>query len=501
VFICGYFAGFAAGSNFLLNGSSINATMRWLGTAPAAQLRKKCTRRTFTVFVRLPTLYSPLTARFFTVFHRFSGFLPRQKIKTFAMRTHFTRCFVSIFLALLVAGSWFRASAATPPKFDAEKLAAIAPGMKSFVEDQKISGAVILIGTSQGIVYLEAIGNQTLDTEASAAKPMPKDAIFRIMSMTKPITSMGVLLLRDEGKLTLNDPVEKYLPEFKSEMVLDSKDVDTWTLKKASRPITIADLLTHTAGVPDYPPGIGNLIHKQNHTLGEAVAISSQRPLDFQPGTKWKYSSAGIDTLGHLIEVVSGQPFDEYLQERFFEPLQMHDTGFYLTAKQAERLAELCEIRDGKLIDAANLPNSHAGNPTVKPKFPSPAGGLYSTAQDLAKLCQMFLNGGELNGRRIIAEKTLHEMTEKHTGDLKAGFVPGSAWGWGFALVDHPEGITAMLSPGTFGHGGLYGTQEWIDPVKDVYYVLLIQRAGLGNSDGSPMRDKFQTLAAKAIEK
>src|SRR5262249_6301362 len=137
---------------------------------------------------------------------------------------------------------------AAPPQFDADKLAAIAPGMKHFVDEHKICGAVLLVGTSQGVSYLEGVGNQSID-----GKPMPKDAIFRIMSMTKPITAMGIMLLRDEGKLSIDDPVEKYLPEFKGQMLLDGKDGDTVTLKKPARPITIKDLLTHTGGVPDYP--------------------------------------------------------------------------------------------------------------------------------------------------------------------------------------------------------------------------------------------------------
>jgi CubicO group peptidase (beta-lactamase class C family) len=384
---------------------------------------------------------------------------------------------------------------AAPPKFDADKLAAIAPGMKHFVDEHQIGGAVLLVGTSDGIAYLETVGTQKLDS----ATPMPKDAIFRIMSMTKPITAMGIMLLRDEGKLSIDDPVEKYLPEFKGQMLLASKDGDTITLTKPSRPITIKDLLTHTGGVPEYPHAVNNMIHQQSHTLAEAVEITSQQPLEFEPGTKWKYSSSGIDVLGRIIEVLSGQPFEEFLKQRFFDPLDMHDTGFYLTPQQAERLADLCALKDGRLVEAAHAPDSRSANPTAKPKLCSPAGGLYSTAADLAKLDQALLNGGQLNGHRIIAENTLHEMTQKQSGDVKAGFVPGSAWGLGFILVEHPEGVTEMLSPGTFGHGGLYGTQEWVDPVKDVYYVLLIQRAGLGNGDASPMRREFQALAEQAI--
>jgi CubicO group peptidase (beta-lactamase class C family) len=381
---------------------------------------------------------------------------------------------------------------AAPPKFDQDKLAAIAPGMKHFVDEHKICGSVMLIGTSEGVVYLDTFGAQRLDSQ----KPMPKDAIFRIMSMTKPITAMGLMLLRDEGKLSIDDPVEKYLPVLKGQMLVAEKDADTVTLKKPARPITLKDLLTHTAGYPEYPPSLKNLLRDRNYTLAEAVDISSQHPLEFEPGSKWKYSSSGIDVLGRIIEVVSGQSYEDFLQERFFTPLGMHDTGFYLTPAQADRLAELCRSKNGQLESADNT----VAVPTEKPKYPCPAGGLYSTAADLAKLYQALLNGGELNGRRIIAEKTLREMTQKQSGDIKAGFVPGSAWGLGFILVEHPEGITAMLSPGTFGHGGAFGTEAWIDPVKDVFYLLLIQGAGMGNVDGSQMRQEFQTLAAQAIQ-
>ncbi len=240
---------------------------------------------------------------------------------------------------------------AAPPKFDADKLAAIALGMKHFVDEHQIGGAVLLVGTSDGIAYLETVGTQKLATPA----PMPKDAIFRIMSMTKPITALGIMVLRDEGKLSVDDPVEKYLPEFKGQMLLASKDDDTETLKKPSRPITIKDLLTHTGGVPDYPTAVNNMIRQQSHTLSEAVEITSQRPLEFEPGSKWKYSSSGIDVLGRIIEVLSGQPYEDFLKQRFFDPLDMHDTGFYLTPQQAERLADLCAVKDGQLVEAAHV--------------------------------------------------------------------------------------------------------------------------------------------------
>jgi CubicO group peptidase (beta-lactamase class C family) len=385
-------------------------------------------------------------------------------------------------------------SAAEPPKFDADKLAAIHAGMQKFIDDHQICGAVVVVGTSKGIVYHDAVGNQRLDS----AHPMPKDAIFRIMSMTKPITAMGIMLLVEEGKLSLDDPVEKHLPEFKGQLVVDSKTDATMTLKKPSRPITVRDLLTHTGGQPENPPGLADLMRKRNRTLAEVVGIDSQRPLDFEPGSKWKYSSSGMDTLGRIIEVLSGKSYEQFLDERVFRPLGMRDTAFYLTPAQQDRLAELCNIRDGKLVSA----DANAAVPTDKPKFPSPAGGLYSTAADLAKLYASLL--GQLNGQppmqRILSDESLKTMTKTQTGELETGFTPGMSYGLGFAVVRHPQGITEMLSPGTFGHGGAYGTQAWLDPTKDVFYVLLIQRAGLRNSDASEMRQEFQTLAAKAIE-
>jgi len=385
-------------------------------------------------------------------------------------------------------------SLAAPPKFNPEKLAAIAPGMQRFVDQQEICGAVLLIGTSEGIVYHEAIGKRTLDSDAT----MPKDAIFRIMSMTKPMTAMGLMMLVDEGKASIDDPVEKHLPEFTGQMMVASTDRDagTTTLRKPSRPITIKDLLTHTAGQPEYPQGFATLMRRRDHTLADMALISSQRPLEFEPGTKWKYSSAGIDVLGRLIEVFSGQPYEDFLAQRIFEPLEMQDTGFYLTRKQADRLAQLCAKQGGKLVPSTE----RAADPLKKPRFPSPAGGLYSTAADLAKAYQGLLNGGQYRATRFIAEDTLQQMTRNQVGDLRASFTPGMSCGLGFHLVSKPQGVTGMLSPGTFGHGGAFGTQSWIDPVRDVFYVLLIQRAGLPNSDGSDIRREFQTLAAAAVE-
>ena len=412
--------------------------------------------------------------------------------------SHWRHVLLVLPLMLLIGDDATICVAAAPPTFAAEKLAAIGPGMQKFVDQQEICGAVMVLGTSQGIVYHEAIGKRTLDSD----QPMPNDAIFRIMSMTKPMTALGIMMLDEAGKLSIDDAVEKYLPEFKGQMLTAGNDQEAGsiTLKKPARPIALRDLLTHTAGQPEYPPGLADLMRNRNRPLSEAVAISSQRPLDFAPGNKWKYSSAGIDVLGRIIEVVAGQPYEEFLHERIFQPLSMRDTAFYITPMQQNRLAELCGLKDRKLVPADTLPNSRAADPTKKPQFPSPAGGLYSTGTNLARLYQALLNGGQLANTRIISEESLKKMTHIQTGDLECGFTPGMSWGLGFCIVNKPQGITGMLSAGTFGHGGAFGTQGWIDPEKDVFYILLIQREGLRNSDGSDMRREFQSLAAQAIQ-
>ncbi len=280
-------------------------------------------------------------------------------------------------------------TSAAPPKFNPEKLAATKPAMLKFVDDGTVCGAVMAIGTADGRVYTEAVGKQTLESD----KPMPKDAIFRIMSMTKPITAMGIMLLAEEGKLSIDDPVEKYLPAFKGQKLIDSIDLlaGTVSVKKSPRPITLRDLLTHTSGLLDYPIGLANLMRNRDYTLDELACILSQRPLDFEPGSKWKYSSSGIDILGRIIEVVSGQPYEEFLAQRFFQPLEMRDTAFYLTPEQTERLAEVCGQKDGKLVPADTLPKAAMAVPTKKPKYFSPSGGLYSTAADLGRLYQALI--------------------------------------------------------------------------------------------------------------
>ena len=378
-------------------------------------------------------------------------------------------------------------------EFDSEKLSQIPVKMQEFVDKQQLAGAVTVVGTKDGIAQISAVGSLDL----AAKKPMPEDALFRIASMTKPITALAVMNLVDDGKLSVDDAVEKHLPEFRGQMLITARDQGSLTLKKAPRPITVRDLLTHTSGLPGgFPEGLSDLYLRRHLSLKEAVLVSSQRPLDFEPGSKWSYCNAGIDTLGRIVEVVSGDSFESFVTKRILQPLGLNDTTFYPSSDQLTRLARTYDRQNDKLV----LKEWTVVGSPENARHPVPAGGLLSTAGDLAKIYQSLLNDGQLQGKRIVSSKGLTEMTRVQTGDLPCGFVTGMGFGFGFAVVRQPQEVTAMLSPGTFGHGGAFGTQAWIDPQRGVFVILLIQRVGLPNADGSDMRLALQTIAFDAVK-
>ncbi|MEI8379801.1 MAG: serine hydrolase domain-containing protein [Planctomycetota bacterium] len=378
--------------------------------------------------------------------------------------------------------------------FDMAKLESLRPKLREYVEKNVVAGAVAAVGTHRGLVGIVAVGHQNREQNL----PMLPNATFRIASMTKPVTALAIMILVDEGKVSVEDPVEKYLPEFKGQMIVSSRDKETVTLKKPSRPITVRDLLTHTSGLPGgFPEGIGDLYFRRQLTLGEAVAVSSQRPLDFEPGTKWAYCNAGIDTLGRIVEVVSKDSFEAFLQKRVFGPLGMRDTTFYPSDDQLARLAGLYEVKEGQLRPVGY----QLLGPTKVARHPIPAGGLYSTAEDLARLYQVMLLRGAIGELRIVSEKSVAEMSRNHTGDLAAGFTPNVGMGFGWQVTRQPEGAHAMLSSGSYGHGGAFGTQGWIDPGQDLFIVLLIQRVGLANGDASDIRRDVQQLVVDAIKR
>jgi CubicO group peptidase (beta-lactamase class C family) len=303
------------------------------------------------------------------------------------------------------------------------------------------------------------------------------------------------MMLVEEGKLSIDDPVEKHLPEFKGQMLIEEKSPERVVLKKPSRPITIKDLLTHTSGLVSALPG-GTM---DSLTLRGAVVAYAVCPLQFEPGSKWQYCNTGINTLGRLIEVASGETYAEFLQERLFTPLGMKDTTFWPTEAQVKRIAKSYKPNADKTGLEETTVTYLNPNLSDRSRMAMPAGGLFSTAADLARVYQMVLNGGTLNGHQFLKPETLKQMETNQTGDLKVSFSDGMHMGLGFHIVNTPMGVTESLSPGSFGHGGAYGTQAWIDPVKKLAIVLLIQRAGLPNSDQSGMRKALQKAAVEAF--
>ncbi len=352
--------------------------------------------------------------------------------------------------------------------------------MQAFVDKGQLSGAVTLVGDDTHIIYLSAVGQRDLHHHL----PMRTDTVFWIASMTKLMTSTAVMMLQEQGKISLDDPVSKFIPEFAGLKTPSGKPAN----------LTLRQLITHTSGLQEAPD---ELMHRAR-TLAELIPSYLNRPTKFEPGTKWDYCQSGINTLGRIIEIVSGESFAEFMQERLFDPMELKDTTFYPDAAQVKRLAVSYSLKNGKLIPTkiSRIP----GPPGDRNHYAAANGGLFSTAPDYYRFTKMLLDGGTLDGRRYLSAQSIHEMTSVQTGTLKAGFVPGSAWGLGFGIVRQPSGITEGLSPGTFGHGGMYGTQAWIDPVKRRIYILLIQRADLENSDASDFRRYFQQAAVKSLD-
>jgi len=313
--------------------------------------------------------------------------------------------------------------------------------------------------------------------------------------MTKPVTAVAIAMLVDDGRLSFDDPVEKYLPEFQHQWVAIESSAERRVLVPALRPITLRDLLTHTSGLGEYPATA------THWTLAEFIKVVAREPLRFQPGTRWAYSTAGIDTLGRVVEVVSGQPFAEFLQRRLFDPLEMTETTFWLSPAQEQRFAHNYRPDASGRLAETPIHYLYGGTVTDRARPPLGGAGLFSTAEDLAKFYQMMLRAGAApDGRRILRPETVAELTRKQTGDLKAR--PGMPWGLGFCVIEDPSAMEANrhFTPGTFGHGGAHATQSWADPATGLVHVFMIQRAGLrGNPDNSPMRQAYQDAVAAAL--
>lgn len=389
-------------------------------------------------------------------------------------------CRVFTFLAL---AAWAQSAQSAP-----QAGGPIAAALQRFVDDGTVAGAVGLVADRDGVRWLDAVGKSDL----ASGRAMAKDGIFWIASMTKPMTGAAVAMLEEEGRLSASDPVEKYLPEFRGMWVIASQSKEEMVLKRAARPITIHDLLTHSSGLNDLEPP------RHDCSLAELVMAYSQKPLLFEPGSQWKYCNTGINTLGRIVEVVSGKAYAAFMRERLFEPLDMGDTTFWPSGEQLGRLAKSYKQKEGGGLEETGIRHLK-GDLSDQTRTAFPMGGLFSTARDVSRFYRMLLNGGALEGRRVLKAETVARMTSTQSGDLKTGFVDGMSYGYACGIVREPQGVTAMLSPGTFGHGGAHGTQSWADPKRGIAYILMIQRAGLPNADGSDMRRAFQEAAAKAF--
>jgi CubicO group peptidase (beta-lactamase class C family) len=297
-----------------------------------------------------------------------------------------------------------------------------------------------------------------------------------------------VLMLQDEGKLHVDDKVAKYLPGF--------ADLKTPSGKPAD--LTIGQLLDHTSGLGEAAKG-----GPPPRTLSDLLPRILSSPMQFEPGERWKYTQSGINMAAHVVEVVSNQSFDAFLEHRLFAPLGMKDTTFYPSEAQLARV--VTRYKKNKETGALE-PEAARADLADRNRPPTGNDGLYSTAPDFARFARMLLNDGQLDGRQYLKPETVKLLATPRTGEKKSGFTPGCAWGLATGIVVQPQGVTAALSPGAYGHGGAYGTQMWIDPTKGVAYVLMIQRTtfaapGYRNGDDTQVRHDFQQAAAAAVAK
>ncbi|HLK49241.1 MAG TPA: serine hydrolase domain-containing protein [Bryobacteraceae bacterium] len=387
--------------------------------------------------------------------------------------------------------------------FSSERLARIHEMVQRHIDDHDISGAVTLVARNGKVVHFEAHGLADIETK----KPMSKDSLFWIMSMTKPVVGTAVLMMMEEGKLRLTDPISKFIPEFKGMKVAVIEEPapgaraparatpPAFYTIPAAREITVQDLLTHVSGLNSGGPAssaeVAKIALKAGESLADYIPRLGTTPLDFQPGTRWQYSAtAAFDTLERVVEVVSGEPFDRFARERIFDPLAMKDTGYRPSTEQLSRIATQYRGANGALarVDSKAI---WLNSPT----YLSGGGGLESSAGDYLQFAQMLANRGELNGRRLLGPKTVELMSSVFVPDT----LPGRAKGRGFGLSvqvisDHIAANTA-ISNGSFGWDGAFGTHFWVDPKEKVVGLFMIQAAGPNRS----MNPDFETAVMQAL--
>jgi CubicO group peptidase (beta-lactamase class C family) len=357
------------------------------------------------------------------------------------------------------------------------RLNRLTDALRGEIDRGRVPGAVALIARRGKLGYFEALGAR----DPATAAPMHKDTIFRFYSMTKPIVSVAAMMLWEEGKVLLNDPIAKYIPAFAARKVAVERHGKV-ELVPAERDITIQDLLRHTSGftyefrgtAPVQKMYMEAKLFRRNQTNAEHAQTLATLPLMHQPGTQWEYSRS-TDVVGRLVEVLSGQSLGAFLSERILGPLGMVDTDFHVPPQKHQRLAEAF----------AKDPESGAAVQLVevreRPMFESGGGGLVSTAMDYARFLQMLLNGGTLDGKRLLSRKTIEFMTADHLGPVTGAsdlLIPGYGFGLGFAVRMHAGIAQVPGSVGQYYWGGLAGTTFWVDPAEQLFALMLIQGPG-----------------------
>jgi CubicO group peptidase (beta-lactamase class C family) len=363
-----------------------------------------------------------------------------------------------------------------------ERLDRLHEAMQALVDGGELAGITTMVSRHGRIADFQTHGWR--DVEATDS--MAEDAIFRIYSMSKPITGVALMMLYEEGKFRLSDPVRRYIPEFADLKVAASWSPDGPVLEDADHPMTIRELMTHTAGLAY---GIGDPhpadqlyasegVLDPRGTLQDMIDKLARLPLRQQPGSRWTYSVA-VDVQGYLVEVLSGQPFDRFLQERIFDPLGMVDTGFHVPAEDHHRLAQVYGYDENGELAPAPAPDASDGpRPFLDPAtFFSGGGGLVSTTMDYMRFCQMLLNGGELDGVRLLSPTTVEMMSRNHLPREMGEYAPGQGFGLDFSVVLDPV-EAGTFSAGEYFWGGAAGTWFWIDPVEDLIFVGMIQQFG-----------------------
>ncbi len=374
-------------------------------------------------------------------------------------------------LAAIVMAVPARHSAAESPD-------TIAAALQPFVDNHTLAGAVTLVASPDRVLSLEAVGY----SDIAAHKPMRTDALFWIASQSKGITATALMMLVDEGKVNVDDPVEKYLPEFKGQWLKVEGDAEHMLLKRPAHPITVKNVLSHTSGLPFSSPIEDPTLDLL--PLSARVRSYAMLPLEFEPDSKYAYSNAGINTAGRIIEVVSGMSYEQFMQQRLFGPLGMKDTTFWPNAKQVRRLAKSYKADAAKTGLEETTVTQLRYPLTDRTRQPMPAGGLFSTASDVARFCQMILNGGTLDGKRYLTEAAVKQMTSRQTPEALK-----EKYGFGWSVGD-----------GEFGHGGAYATNMTIDKQHGLIFIWMVQHADF-HGDGAKSRDAFLQVAKAAFAK